>query len=244
MKKMLHKKRFYIIYALILFILISSVSKIFYKNHGTSISEGGTGKVSLKNAYLLPYRTRDFRYFSYISYFILGRAYVHSALYASIKDCYSEMHKLYPNRNFYVMECSRRQGGKMFPHRTHQNGLSIDFMTPYIKKSGKAKKIMDHTGIWHYLYNADSEGYVGNGRKIQTDFNLIAHHLLILNKSAKRNGLKIRKVILKINLTDDLFKTAYGKQLKQSGIEFAKYLPEIIDKQHDDHYHVDFVLNN
>ncbi|WP_043023872.1 hypothetical protein [Fluviicola taffensis] len=72
------------------------------------------------------------------------------------------------------------------------------------------------------------------------DFNLMAQHLLELNTQAKKNGLKIEKVILKIALKDDLFASEYRKKLKASGIYFAANLSELIDSLHDDHYHVDF----
>jgi penicillin-insensitive murein endopeptidase len=54
--------------------------------------------------------------------------------------------------------------------------------------------------------------------------------------------VKIKKVIFKINLKDNLFKSKIGKKLKKSGIYFVKYLTPMVDNVHDDHYHIDFEL--
>ena len=50
----------------------------------------------------------------------------------------------------------------------------------------------------------------------------------------------IKKVILKINLKDDLFQSAAGREIRRKGIPFAKSLSPTVDHMHDDHYHVDF----
>ncbi|MBX9853264.1 MAG: hypothetical protein K2X86_16085 [Cytophagaceae bacterium] len=68
----------------------------------------------------------------------------------------------------------------------------------------------------------------------------MAEHILLLEKHARKNGLKIKKVIFKIELKDDLFNTEYGKKLKAKGIYFAQVLTPILNKVHDDHYHIDF----
>lgn len=72
----------------------------------------------------------------------------------------------------------------------------------------------------------------------------MADHILILQKNARKYGLKIKKVIFKIDLKDELFATQYGKELKREGIYFAHNLTPLLNKLHDDHYHVDFELIN
>ena len=68
----------------------------------------------------------------------------------------------------------------------------------------------------------------------------MAIHILALEKNARKNGLKIKKVIFNIGLKDKLFKSENGKLLKASGIYFAQNLTPTLNKLHDDHYHVDF----
>ena len=67
-------------------------------------------------------------------------------------------------------------------------------------------------------------------------------HILALEKAANKHNMFIKKVLLKINLKDDFFKTKSGKKVNSKGIYFAKYLPKLIDDAHDDHYHIDFAF--
>jgi len=77
-------------------------------------------------------------------------------------------------------------------------------------------------------------------KKVKVDFNTVAHHIILLDKAARKRGMFVKKVILKTDLIDDLYKTTYGKQVKRRGIYFPKRLSKIINNLHDDHYHVDF----
>jgi penicillin-insensitive murein endopeptidase len=137
------------------------------------------------------------------------------------------------------MECANKHGGKMWPHRTHQIGLSADFMLPKTR-NGRTHRLLDHLGVWHYLLAANSRGTYSS--RVSIDFETMARHLLALDDAARANGLRVKKVILKIDLKDDFFASPSGKKVKQRGIYFAKSLPRLVDELHDDHYHVDFAL--
>ena len=226
---------------IILFITISvfSFPQIAYKNKGNSQSVGSVGNGKLINAYKLPYSGKNYKYFSPLSYYLLGRVYVHSKVHKTVINSYKICEKECPQIKFRLMECSNKKGGKMFPHQTHQNGLSIDFMSPLIK-NGKPYTIYNHFGIFFYALNFDNSGKLKWNKKISIDFETMAKHILFLDKEARKNGLKIKKVILKTELKDDLFKTKTGKLVKKRGIYFVQRLPEKINKLHDDHYHIDF----
>ena len=137
------------------------------------------------------------------------------------------------------MECSDRKGGRLMLHRTHRNGLSVDFMVPKMKK-GKQIKFYDHLGLWHYLMNFDSFGRLKLNKKVAIDFETIGRHIIALDNAAKANDLFVSKVILKIDLKDDFFNTASGREIRRRGIYFARNLSKSVDRMHDDHYHVDF----
>jgi len=222
---------------------IACAPNVFYKNSGVSVSTGTPGNGSIKNAYQIDYKTNNAKYFSPISYFLIGNSYVHSKLYYTILDSYEECEKTCQGIKFRIMECSLKKGGKTLIHRTHMNGLSVDFMVPKIKK-GKQIIFYDRLGLWHYLLNFDSTGKLKINKNVNIDFETLAKHIIALDNSAKRNGLSISKVILKIDLKDDLFNTATGREIKRREIYFAKYLTKTIDMVHDDHYHVDFKINN
>lgn len=116
-----------------------SIQDIYYAaNVNDSIestSIGSVGRGSLENGTLIPYKGTNYKYFTTESY-IGGRAYTHSKVAKTVLDTYASLEKQGVDRIFQVMEFSRKEGGKIFPHRTHQNGLSVDFMMP-LEKNGK-----------------------------------------------------------------------------------------------------------
>ena len=210
----------------------------YSENSGSSISSGTVSNGSLKNGKLFPFKGPNFIYFDSTSY-LNKHAFTHEKGYQAVLDTYHQFETALPGFEFGLMECSNEHGGKIWPHRTHQNGLSIDFMSPLLK-NGVSSTDFNSIGLPHYLMDFDENGIYTEDRNYSIDFNLIARHLLELDKQAKKNGLKIEKVILKISLKDNLFATEYGKQLKTSGIYFVTNLSDLIDSLHDDHYHVDF----
>ncbi|MDF3026728.1 MAG: hypothetical protein K0S23_1035 [Fluviicola sp.] len=210
----------------------------YSKSSGPSISGGTVSNGSLKNGKLFPFKGPNFIYFDSTSY-LNKHAFTHEKVHHTVLDTYRQFETVLPGFEFGLMECSNEHGGKIWPHRTHQNGLSIDFMSPLLK-NGVSSTDFNTIGLPHYLMDFDENGIYTEDRNYSIDFNLMAQHLLELDKQAKKNGLKIEKVILKIALKDELFASEYGKQLKARGIYFATNLSELIDSLHDDHYHVDF----
>ena len=224
---------------ILLSLFISSIPQIIYKNHGESESVGKVNNGEIINPYKLPRKGENFKFFSLFDYYVLGRCYIHSGIYKTILDSYAILEKENPNYTYRIMECSKRKGGRPFPHRTHQNGTSVDFMTPLVK-NGKSITFYDKISVFRYLMKFDSQGRSRINKKVKIDFEAVAQHILILDKTARKNGFKIRKVILETNLKDELFATKYGAELKERNIYFVKSLPKAIDELHDDHYHIDF----
>ncbi len=137
------------------------------------------------------------------------------------------------------MECSNEHGGKLFPHRTHQNGLSVDFMMP-LTQGGKAYYGLDDLEKDHYWLEFDNDGNYSKDKSVAIDFDLMVQHILLLDQQARENGLKVSKVIIKIELKDEMFATSYGEKLKSSGVYVVKSLTPMINALHDEHYHIDF----
>lgn len=231
------KRRILIVVVLLAF-LIPSFPQIFHKNRGTSKSIGTVSNGKLVNGYKIDRKGANYKFFSLFDYYILGRCYVHSDIYNIVNDSYEKLEKVYPNYVFRIMECSKKKGGRPFPHRTHQNGTSIDFMTPLIK-NGEKKTFYDHIGMWRYVINFNSKGELNGNKKVKIDFDKTAKHILILEASARKNGYRIKKVILETNLKDEIFISKYGKELKISGIYFVRNLAPKVNALHDDHYHID-----
>jgi penicillin-insensitive murein DD-endopeptidase len=237
------KIKYLFIATIALVLLVVSVPNLVYKNRGESTSYGNTGNGRIENPYQVKFRDENYRYFSLVSYFIMDNGFVHSSLEQTIQETYKECKTTCPGKYFRIMECSGRRGGKLRLHRTHRNGLSVDFMVPKVKNN-KQFKIYDRLGLWHYLLNFDSSGRIGKNKKVQIDFETMGKHIIALDNAARMNGLRINKVILKIDLKDDLFSTDAGKEIRKRGIYFAQNLPGIVNKLHDDHYHIDFRLLN
>lgn len=215
-------------------------AQLMHRNTGESLSVGDYNKGSLQNGYLLPRTGKNFQCYSWISYYLLGREYTNSRVYRTVLAAYQAMEERCPGRTFIYMESARRKGGRPFPHRTHQNGLSIDFMSPLVWHD--RPKYYNGLGLFRYLLNFDATGKSTLNSAVTIDFEVLATHLLLLEKHARKNGLIISKIILKIELKDELFATESGKKLKASGIYFAQNLTPVLNEAHDDHYHVDFKL--
>lgn len=207
-----------------------------------SIAEGSVSSGALQHGKLVPFSGPNFFYFDSASY-VGARAFTHQLTLNTILDAYAALAENHPERTFVLMECSNRNGGKMFPHRTHQNGLSVDFMMPVLK-NGEPYQGLDRMGAAHYFIDFNDEGRYTADTSVIIDFELVAQHLLQLDEAAAGHGLKIKKVIIKTELKDELFATESGKALKRSDIYVVRSLTPLINGLHDDHYHVDFEIIN
>lgn len=114
-------KKFLLIVFFIALVMVPSIPQIFHSNSGISTSVGTVAKGKLLNGFKMPYRGDNFKYFSLVDYFIFGRCYVHSDIYDIVINSYKELEQYYPDYKFRIMECSSKEGGKTFPHKTHQN---------------------------------------------------------------------------------------------------------------------------
>lgn len=235
-----NKKRWLWFFALIFSLLILlALPEILHRNQGESNSIGSVGNGRLENAWLLPYSGKNFRCFSPLSYYLFNNAYTHSRVYRTVLEAYKSCEKTCPGIQFRYMECSDKHGGKLLIHRTHQNGLSVDFMSP--KRKGSRQSIFfDRLGLWHYLLEFTNSGRLKINSKIQIDFESIGKHILAIDDAARRNGLRIKKVIFMIELKDQMRQTESWQEMQRRKIYFVQRLSNFINRIHDDHYHIDF----
>lgn len=222
-------------------VTVLPVVETYYLEHKQdSVIGNSTGSVSngsLKNGTLLPFEGANFQYFDTTSY-LEGRAFTHQLVAQTLLDTYKILAESL-ERKWFLMELSNEHGGKIFPHRTHQNGISVDFMSP-LKKDGEDYFELDYTGAQHYMLEFDNDGKLEDDSSVSLDFNQIAYHLIVLDEQARKHGLKIEKVIFKMELRDELFATPNGKKLLEKNIYVTRNLTPLINSLHDDHYHVDF----
>src|SRR5687767_9772731 len=229
------KKRWIILFFLIAIIATCSVPEIMHENKGESKSTGDARDGKLINGWLMPYNGNNFKYFSFSSYYLFDNAYVHSAVHATLMDSYKTCENTCPDKNFILMECTRKNGGEMVFHWTHENGVSVDFMVP--KKRKQSTNVwLNHVGLFHYLLKFDDEGKSSLGSNMEIDFETMACHLLALDDAARKNGIRIRRVLFKTELHDNLFNSPSGKLLAQRELNFIPRLRDLINRLHDDHY--------
>ena len=219
-----------------------SKTDLFYAGHLDSLNNsksiGVPGKGSMTNGKMIPYSGENFHYFSKMSY-LNGRAFVNHNLKALVLESYQDLFVQFPEQEFGIMECSKKSGGKISGHRTHQNGLSIDFMTP-VMKEGEPYYGLDYLGAAHYMLAFNNDGKLIAEPSLEIDFEMMGQHILALHKKAKKHNLRIKKIILKKELKDDFYKTKSGAAVKKKGIYITMNLPPRINESHDDHYHIDF----
>lgn len=196
---------------------------------------GTTDNGRLQSGWQLPSAGDNFEAYSLIGVGA-GRNYVHSTVHAIILESYASLAKSAPDKHFVYGETGKKDGGKFSPHKTHQNGLSVDFFVPVVDASGKSVALP--TGPFNKLGYDIEFSDQGKYEEYQIDYDAMADHLLALKQAADRHGVKIWRVIFDNELQKPLLVSAKGAQLK-SQLTFSIRKPWV---RHDEHYHVDFVV--
>lgn len=196
---------------------------------------GRVGKGRLDNGVKLPLSGANFSAYSVVAAGA-GRTYLHSSAAKSVVDAYARLSTSSPATRYVYGETGLASGGRFAPHRTHQNGLSIDFFVPVRDASGKSAVLPTPV---ESRFGYDIEFDVrGKYLQYQIDFPALAEHLYRLHGAARANGAGIDKVIIDTAFLPQLFGTPRGTWLKLN-------LPFMLGKpwvRHDEHYHVDFKL--
>ncbi|MCX4024629.1 penicillin-insensitive murein endopeptidase [Endozoicomonas sp. SM1973] len=194
---------------------------------------GTTANGRLQNGVQLPSEGENFVGYSPIAQ-LAGWTYVHSSVKAIILNAYSQLKQTLPGKVFKYSETGFAEGGKFSPHKTHQNGLSVDFMVPVVNSQGKSVHLPT-TPLNKFGYdiefdkNSEFDNY-------KIDYEALAAHLVALHKAARKQGHDIWRVIFDPKLQPNLFKTKYGSYLRNN-IQFSNKRSWV---RHDEHYHVDF----
>ncbi|SEO57758.1 penicillin-insensitive murein endopeptidase [Duganella sp. CF517] len=166
----------------------------------------------------------------------LGRTYVHQTARDIVVEAYEATRVSMPEKRFMYGETGLATGGPFKPHRTHQSGVSVDFMVPVIDRAHKSVLLpTSMQNKFGYALEFDASGSLDD---LRIDFEAMAEHLYQLAGAAKKRQVKIRTVIFQKELTELLFQTKRGNALRAS-MPFMKATPWI---KHDEHYHVEFSL--
>lgn len=209
-------------------------SQTAYSN--TSVCYGTTSNGSLENGVELPSDGENFVGYSTIAR-LAGRTYVHSSVKSILLNAYKNLEVTMPDTVYKYAETGYESGGKFRPHKTHQNGLSVDFMTPV--KNDNDKSVHLPTNPFNkFGYNIEFDAS-GKFEEFQIDYNALAAHIVELHKESKKQGFDLWRVIFDPELQPDLLKTKHSDYLKNN-IQFSKKRSWV---RHDEHYHVDFKVS-
>lgn len=200
-----------------------------------SICYGTTAKGKLQYGVKLPEKGNNFKSYSYLAG-LAGRTYVHSEVSEIVVDAYKILEAEQPAKVYKYAETGFKTGGQFSPHKTHQNGLSVDFMTPVANSQGQSVHLPTH--IFNKLGYSIEFDETNSYQELHIDFEAIAAHIVALHLSAKKMGYDLWRVIFDPKLQPYLYQTQYADYLRQH-ISFSKK-PSWV--RHDEHYHVDFQI--
>lgn len=190
----------------------------------------------IEHAVRLPTSGKNFRAYSAVGV-SLGRTYTHMKVADVVTGAYAMLEQRMPAKTFVYGETGFAKGGPFKPHKTHQNGLSIDFMVPVIDAKGRSVPLPGNAAN-RYGYDIEfdaSASYLD----LKIDFEALGEHLYALDQAGRRSGARIGRVIFEPTYLPKLFATKRGSYLRRQ-IEFTRGK---VWWRHDEHYHVDFVTH-
>lgn len=199
-----------------------------------SRSVGTPAEGGLHHGKRLPSRGPNFRAYSDLGA-LVGRNAVHHRVRDTVLDAYAQIAREMPEAKFVYGETGWPWGGSFKPHRTHENGMAVDFFVPVRDHSGRAQHVPTHA---FNRYGYDLE-FSADGRlhDYRIDYDAMAAHLRALQQAGQRHGLDIRVVIFDQPLQQALFASRGGAGLRHQ-VPFSRGKAWV---RHDEHYHVVFV---
>lgn len=200
-----------------------------------SICFGTTSNGRLEGGVQLPSSGENFEGYSFVAR-MAGRTYVHSAVSEIIISSYKSLETEQPGKVYKYAETGFKSGGQFKPHKTHRNGLSVDFMTPVINSKGESVHLPTNP-LNKFGYNIEF-GPTIEFEGLKIDYEALAAHVVSIHKDAKAQGYDLWRVIFAPELQPHLLKTKYGSYLK-ANILFSKKRSWV---RHDEHYHIDFAV--
>ena len=207
---------------------------IAFESEQPSRSIGTPADGELQHGKRLPSRGPNFRAYSDLGA-LVGRNAVHHRVRDTVLDAYAAVARELPDATFVYGETGWPGGGSFKPHRTHQNGMAVDFFVPVRDDHGQAHRVPTHAfNRYGYDLEFDAEGRMHHHR---IDFDAMAAHLNALQAAADRHGLGIRVVIFDRPLQEKLFASPGGAGLAGK-MSFSRRQPWV---RHDEHSHVVFV---
>ena len=163
----------------------------------------------------------------------LGRAHVHSSVNDILIKSFEALEKAVPEKIFVYGETGWKKGGRFRPHKTHQNGLSVDLMVPVLLE-GKSVP-MPGGAFNRYGYDIEFNDQ-GKYEEYLIDFEALGELIYEVHVAARARGVGIDRVIFEVPLQKRLWGTKRGAYLRQN-VPFSTKQAWV---RHDEHIHIDF----
>jgi penicillin-insensitive murein DD-endopeptidase len=200
-----------------------------------SICYGIPSNGKIDNAVQLPSSGANFNAYSDVSV-TLGRTFVHTQVREIIVAAYRELEQALPDVKFVYGETGWKNGGSFKPHRTHQNGLSVDFFVP-VRDSAERSVALPTNIANKFGYDIEFDSHA-KFRDYAIDFDAMGEHLYALDIAAKKLKAPIKLVIFDPAYLPKLFAAKRGDYLKSN----VKFMQTKAWVRHDEHYHVEFSI--
>ncbi len=211
--------------------LVASPLVYFDLRGGASACSGPTHQGRLSGAVRPPLFGANYRSYCVVCALAL-RTYGHEKAVGALVESFERLAESRPGTRFVYGEIGFPWGGPFPPHRSHQNGLSLDVMVPL--EDGRS---LPTNGLNRFGYDEEFDSQ-GAGQAGKIDFAALAEQLLALDQAARKRGGRVARVFLAPDLQDELFRTAAGQRLK-AVVPFNARQSWV---RHDDHYHVDLAF--
>lgn len=167
---------------------------------------------------------------------LTGRTYVHSKVRDVVVEAYRVLQTEQPGKVYKYAETGFAEGGQFKPHKTHRNGLSVDFMVPVLDEASQSVHLPTHA-FNKYGYSIEFDRS-GRYMEYRIDYEALAAHLVWLHKTARAQGIGVWRVLFDPLLQAGLYQTRYGDYIKKH-IQIPNKRSWV---RHDEHYHVDFLV--
>jgi penicillin-insensitive murein endopeptidase len=163
---------------------------------------------------------------------ILGRNHVHPLVRQTVVEAYRALEATSSGRTWQYGDTGTANGGPLWPHRTHQNGLSVDFFMPMVDQRGPARLPTSTVNRAGYGLELTETGTI---HALTADWAAVGQHLLALEAAGRAHSVVIKRIIVT---------PAFHQKLLEATPQLARLYPRFMQQEawvrHDEHYHVDF----
>jgi len=165
----------------------------------------------------------------------LGRQYLDLRVRDALVAAFAARHVADPASLFVTGESGWPHGGRFRPHKSHENGTSVDIFMPLLDSRGE--HVSMQTWPWDKFGYGHEFDARGNLDELHIDFEALAAFLLELDAQSRAHGLRIWRVIVAPEYVPLVLQTQSGQKLGALG-DLLTRKPSWV--RHDEHFHVDF----